>query len=352
MKFINNLQFAACLFFIGFLATSCHTKSVKSNQEVRASDSTSKHVDTMPARINYYTGFIAAHPKDANAYWNRGKLELLNKSLAPALNDLTEAVKLDSTQSDYFYSLADADFLTGHTHEARDAFQTAIRLNPKNTDAILKLAELYFYVQKYPDAIDLINQALKVSPYIAKAYFLKGMIYMENHDTAKAISSFQTAVEQDAEYYDAYIQLGLMFAKKGNPIALSYYDDAITIQPNNPEPYYDKGTFYQFGSDYDDAIKSYTELLQVDSLYKNAYYNLGVIYNINKADYATSLTYFSKAIKCDTAYFMAYYGRANCYEMLKQSDKALADYMHAYRINPKFKEAETAYEQLKAKTHK
>lgn len=359
MKFIDNLfprnpfgQFTICLFIFGFSVASCHNGSVKSNQQVKASDSASKqHNDTITPKINYYTGIIASHPNNADAYWNRGKLEILNKNLAPALSDLTKAVMLDSTKSAYFYNLADAEFLTGHTHEAKDAFLRSIRLDPKNTDAMLKLAELYLYVEKYPDAITLIDQAIKVNPYIAREYLLKGIIFIETHDTAKAISSLQTAVEQDPNYFDAYIQLGLLFANKGNPIALSYYDDAANLQPQNPEPYYDKGMFYQFGGDYDNAIKMYMELLKVDSTYEHAYYNLGVIYNEDKTDYETSLTYFTKAIQCDTAYFMAYYGRGNCYEMLKQYDNALADYAHAYRINPKFKAAEEAYKKLKSKTH-
>jgi tetratricopeptide (TPR) repeat protein len=357
MKFIHNPdsyreRFTICLFIIGFLSVSCHNSNVKLAGEIKPADSASrKPVDTVTSKINYYTGIIASQSNNANAYWNRGKLEIVNKSYPPALADLTKAVALDSTKSEYYYNLADVEFLTGHTHEARDAFATCIRLDPKNTDAILKLAELYLYVEKYDDALTLINQALKVDQYIARAYFLKGMIYIEKHDTGRAISSIQTAIEQNPDYYDAYIQVGLLFAGRGNPIALSYYDNATNLEPQNPESYYDKGMFYQFGGDYDNAIKVYQELLEVDSTYKNAYYNLGVIYNEDKMDYTTSLNYFNKAIKYDTAYYMAYYGRANSYEMLKQYPKALTDYAHAYRINPKFKEAETAYQKLKSKTH-
>jgi tetratricopeptide (TPR) repeat protein len=351
MKFIHNLQFTIVFLAFGFLAASCHTNT-SPGKGVGSADSVSKqHGDTITPKINFYTGRIASKPNDADAYWNRGKLELQTKSLGPAFADLSKAVALDTTKSDYYYTLADIEFILGRTHEARDAFETSTRLNPKNTDAILKLAELYFYVKKYDDAIDLIDQAIKVNPYLSREYFLKGMIFMEKGDTSKAISSMQTAVEQDPDYFDAYIQLGLLFAHKGNPVALTYYDDAIHLKPNNPEPYYDKGMFYQFGEDYDNAIKAYTELLQIDSTYKNAYYNLGVIYNLNKADYVKSLTYFNKAIKCDTAYFMAYFGRGNCYEMLNQTDNALADYAHAYRINPNFKDAAKAYQYLKSKKH-
>jgi tetratricopeptide (TPR) repeat protein len=365
MRFIHNSQFtiytlplAIGILAIGFLSSSCHNSNIKSGQQASAGDSVSlkgssseKHTDTITPKINYYTGRIKEKPNDADAYWNRGNLEMLTKDYGPALGDLTKAVMLDSTKSDYFYSLANVNFLTGHTHEAKDAFIISIRLNPKNTDAILKLAELYFYVKKYDDALTLIEQAIKVNPYLGHEYFLKGMIYLEKHDTAITISSLQTCVEQDPNNFDAYIELGLLFSHRGNPIALSYYEDAVNLQPQNPEPYYDKGMFYQFSGDYNDAIKTYQELLLVDSTYKKAYYNLGVIYNINKADYAASFTYFNKAIKCDSTYYMAYYGRANCYEMLNEKENALADYAHAYRINPGFKEAETAYRQLKSKTH-
>jgi len=349
---IQNSKFKILLLAIWVFSASCHNTNVKPTRNISSGDSASIHGDTITPKINFYTGRLIAHPNDADAYWNRGKLEAMNKSLGLALADLTKAVSLDSTKSDYFCSLADVEFKTGHTHEARDGFATSIRLNPKNTDAILKLAELYYFVKKYPEAMELLDQAIKVNKYIAQEYSLKALIFIDTHDTAKAISSLQTAIEQDPTNFDSYIQLGLLFANQGNPLALMYYDDAIHLQPQNPEPYYDKGMFYQFGGDYDDAIKAYTELLQVDSTYKHAYYNLGDIYNEYKTDYAKSIEYFSKAIKCDTAYSIAYYGRANSYEMLKQIDNALADYAHAYRINPKFEDAETAYKKLKSEYHK
>jgi len=357
---IQHPKFNILFLGFGFLIASCHNTNVKSNQEVKAADSASKqHGDTIADRISFYTARVNRNPNDANAYWNRGKLEALGKNLGPALGDLTKAVMIDSTKAEYFFSLADIDFATGHTHEARDAFETCIRLNPKNTEAILKLAELYFYVKKYPEAIDLIDNAIKINPYLAKEYFLKGMIFMEKRDTALAISSMKTAVEQDPKYFLAYIQLGVIFASKGNPLALNYYNTAIQLQPQNSEPYYDKGLFYQFGGDYDDALKAYGEIMQVDSVYqlpdtlcKHAYYNMGDIYFENKNDYSKSLDCFNQAIKSDTNYFMAYYGRANCYEKLNQPDKALADYAHSFNLNHSFKEAAKSYKRLKSQNHK
>ncbi len=359
MKFIHSLQ---STFYTLFLAScllalfSCHNSNIKSNQEVRAGDSATKRpVDTIPERINFYSGKLAANPNDANAYWNRGKLEMLHKELGPALGDLTKAVQLDSTKADYFLSLANIEFTIGKTHEAKDAFEVSIRLNPKNTDALLQFAELYYDVKLYDDAIDLVDKAIKINPYVAREYFQKGMIFWEKRDTSLAISSMRTAIEQDPDFFLAYIQLGIIFASTGNPIALNYFDDAKRLQPQNPEPYYDKGQFYQNGGDYDDAIKAFGEIFQLDSIYqkpdtlhKHACYNIADIYFENKKDYVNSLKYFDMAVRSDTGYFMAYYGRAYSYEKLNKIDNALADYAHAYNLNHKFREAALSYKRLKS----
>src|SRR6185369_1058886 len=147
----------------------------------------------------------------------------------------------------------------------------------KNVDAMLKLAELYFYVKKYDKSIEYINMALKINKYNAKAYFMKGMNYKEIKDTAKAISSMQTAVEQDQTYYNAYMQLGILNAAQKNPLAVQYYKNALRIQPNSTEAWYDIGKYYQDVMDWTQASEAYATLLKIDPKYKNAFYNLGVI---------------------------------------------------------------------------
>ena len=82
---------------------------------------------------------------------------------------------------------------------------------------------------------------------------MKGMNYKEIKDTAKAISSMQTAVEQDQTYYSAYIQLGILCAAQKNPLAVQYYKNAMRIQPNSTEAWYDLGKYYQDVKDWAQA---------------------------------------------------------------------------------------------------
>jgi tetratricopeptide (TPR) repeat protein len=345
--------FAKCCSLIaigGVILLSACRGGNQSQPGTSGKDSASVHeVDTISPRIEFFTKRIAANPKDADSYWKRGMLEAHIKQNSQALSDYNQAIKIDSTKADYYYTLADLDFTMGHTRDSKDAFEKCIQLDPKNTKAILKLAELYFYVKRYSDAIDNIDKTLKINPYIAKAYFMKGMIFLEEHDTSKAVSSMQTAVEQDSKYFDAYVELGLIYARKGNGAALDYFEDAINAEPNNPEGYYDKGKFYQDMMDYDNAIKTYQQLLQVNADYKFALYNLGVIYYIAKQDYKPAADYFSKAIHADSTYALAYFGRGNCYEQLKEYNKAMADFSAAMRYNPNLSAASDAMKELKDK---
>ena len=58
------------------------------------------------------------------------------------------------------------------------------------------------------------------------------MKYKDLGDTAKAISSMQTAVEQDQQYYNAYMQLGILCAAQRNKLAVDYYKNALKVIPN------------------------------------------------------------------------------------------------------------------------
>ncbi|NNM94403.1 MAG: tetratricopeptide repeat protein [Bacteroidia bacterium] len=348
---INPLTWAAIIIF--FATASCSHDNRKAQPLPPRKDSvkvSGEAPDTLTPQINKLNQLITSEPGNADLYWRRGKLEEAAKNYSPALTDYNHAIRLDSLKATYYYNLANLNFTIGQTRAAKDAYLHSIALDAKNTDALLRLSELYFYVKRYTDAFDYVNRAIKVNPYIGKAYFLKGMIYLETKDTARAISSMQTATEQDTKYYDAYIQLGLLLTRKRNRLAVDYFNSAISIDPGDREAYYDKAMFYQSAGDNEKAINAYLDLLQVDSTYKYALYNLGYLYYyLDKPDYKKAFIYFNKALQSDSNYSYAYFSRGNCYLQFDRPEKALADFDHAVRLNPGFTPASDAYRALKRK---
>src|SRR5579872_2517874 len=114
-----------------FCITACNHNNGEVKQQGQHKDSAAHVVDTIAPMLAIYSQRITSNPNDANAYWNRGKLEEAQKNLKGALADLTKAVHIDSSQADYYYSLADVDFLMGQTRAAKDMFEKCVVLNPK-----------------------------------------------------------------------------------------------------------------------------------------------------------------------------------------------------------------------------
>ena len=244
---------------IAFL-TSC--RNDKKSVDTKTADSV---MVKTPEALKQLNAQLLANPNNANLLNKRAKYYFETKDFALSIADIKKAMNIDSSKAEYYLMLSDIYFVANQTGKSKAALEKCIRLDDKNVDAIMKLAELYLYVRKYDKSIEYINMALKIDKYNAKGYFMKGMNYKELGDTSKAISSMQTAVEQDQQYYNAYIQLGLLCAAKHNPLASQYYKNALKINPRSTEAWYDLGKYEQDEENWKGAIESYTSLLKIDS---------------------------------------------------------------------------------------
>lgn len=300
--------------------------------------------DTLVQKVNSpalksINDLLRTDPNNPNLYLERGKVYLQLKDLEAAVADGERAIKIDSTKDVYYLFLTDAYFTANRTRQAKEILERCVRNIPASTEGNLKLAELYFYVKKYQESINYINNALKIDETIAKGYFLKGMCYKESGDTSLAISSFQTACEQDNEYYDAFVELGRLMALKKNPLCIQYFNSALKINPKSTEVVYMIGKFYQDNKQTKSAIEAYNKLLQMDARHKHALYNLGAIEFVLGKDKQKAIGYFTEAINSDPQYAEAYLARGICYEELKDADNAIADYKMAVQYKPNFEPA-------------
>ena len=91
------------------------------------------------------------------------------------------------------------------------------------------------------------------------------MVFWETKDTAKAISNWQTSIEQDPEYADGYCRLAThyMEAKKYD-VAEQYLRSGLRLRPNDPFLNYDMGVFLNYRNFPDSAIGFYRKALALD----------------------------------------------------------------------------------------
>ena len=234
----NDFHFKSCLTYLLMLLfiVSCKPSTEKKDN---VSDQKVKDDFTI------LNDEIASHPGNAELYFKRSQLFMQKKNVKQAFEDVSKAVSIDSSKTDYYLMLADASFKGLQIQKSIDAYKKAISLDTKNIESHMKLSELYLYIKAYSPCLSEANEALMINKNLAKAYFIKGFAYKEIADTSKALSSFQTAVEIQSDYYDAYIQLGNIEAARKHKIALQYYNNAIRLQPKSTEALYDRGLLFQ-----------------------------------------------------------------------------------------------------------
>lgn len=282
---------------------------------------------------------LLENPNDPLLYNERGYIYLKYKQTEEAMNDAKRSLRIDSTNVNSYLLEADIFFSANETHSAKDVLDKIIVKFPKNTDALLKLGELLYFVKQYELAFAKINEALKINQNLAKAYYIKGSMYKETGDTAKAVSSLETAIEQDNKNFGAFLDLGLIYANRKNPIALEYYNNALALNPQSTEVLYAKAKLFQDINKTEEAIAIYNEIIKIDPLYKNAFYNIGAIELDLKKDINKALEYFTKAINADPKYAEAYYARGVCYQILKDKNNAYSDFNMCLQLKPNFEPA-------------
>lgn len=282
---------------------------------------------------------ILDSPDDANLYNERAKIYLQFNQLEEAINDTKRALRIDTTNAAFYLTEADIFFAGNETRNAKDVLELVVKKFPENTDGLLKLGELYYFVKQYENAFAKINQALKINENLAKGYYLKGNIYKEVGDTGKAISSLETAIEQDNKNYGAFLDLGLIYGAKKNNLAFEYYENALRLNPTSTEVLYAKAKLFQDLGQIKEAVAVYELILKNNPKHVFSMYNLGAIeFGINK-NTQKAIEYFTKAINADPKYTEAYFARGACYQELKDRDNASADFNMCLQLTPNYEPA-------------
>lgn len=291
---------------------------------------------------------VKENPANPMYYNDRAAYYLKKNELELAYKDIALGFSIDSTNMPLFSTLADYHLLKREPGLAKSALEKALKINPKSVMTHIKLGELYYIVRKYEQAFSSINEGLQINKYYSDGYFWKGMIYKDKGDTAKALSNFQTTVEQDPDNYKAYIQMGVLCLPSLKKEALDHFTAAIRVNPNSTEAYYGRAYYYQLMKQNDKSMKDYLQVVQIDSTYSSAYYNLGILY-YEKNSIDTAHANFTKAITFNPKYAEAYYMRGLCAESKLNADGALADFEFAVNVKPNYQLALEGIKRVKRK---
>lgn len=293
-----------------------------------------------PTRVlDSLSALVKADSLNPGLRFQRASAALSAKNLNLAFSDIVMACSLDSNRVDFLLLKADISLMANRSRLSKQALERILILEPDNREALMKLAELFFLVSEYKKALSCLDKLQSKNPRDAEAFFLRGMIYRDARDSAKAVAAWQSAVDIDQKHYDAYLQLGILLSAKKDPLAIQYLDNAINIRPASTEAMYAKGMFFQGIDSVRLALRVYDNILAVDSLHRSALYNSGYLNFTSLKDFRTATVFFAKCIRFYPKDVDALYMRGLAFEQLGEYMKANRDYSAALEYNPAYEKA-------------
>lgn len=282
---------------------------------------------------------ILANPESPNGYYKRAEYYKYNYKFSQAIDDINRAIKLAPDAASLQYAKAEILYAYGlstsdisYLDEAKIYLGYTLDMDSSYTDALLLMAEFEIAESDTIAAMKNVNKAMRLNDKLPRPYYVKGKIYESLGNFKLAESSYQTAIEMDANYYEAMIQLGWLYAQRQNDLALTYYNSAIAIRPNSLEAHRNKGLYNHFSGNYVEARQSFFKMLEIDSSFEEAYFNLGNTYiGVYRDDYPEytrdtiverAIEYFQKAIDLNPNYIQALYNMGLGYQIKGEKEKA------------------------------
>jgi tetratricopeptide (TPR) repeat protein len=243
---------------------------------------TKKPVTTIDQLIKLYPDSVGVLVKHGNVMMERYRWDL-------ALQDGAKAYRLAPKNIDarFLYAAAlnnQPERTAQDVLLAQEHFKFILSKQAKNTRVLVAMATTFWYMKDDAEAFKYINTALRIDKKYRDAYVLKGTIYRQLGKTDLAVSSYQTAIDQDKDFYEAYFMIGEIYLGEENPLAIDYYRSAVELQPNNIDFMYSLAYSLQlFGQKqnnvayFDEALQTYRIMNKKDPKFAISNFQMGYI---------------------------------------------------------------------------
>jgi len=267
------LLIVAVIFGIGFLP-GCKPFSEKQSVKDGIPVDCTLSIPSL-SEVNRY---ILQDPANASLFRIRSQILLDSSRFTEALSDAKRALSLNPEDQYNFVVVGKAHRGLGHIDSALSACATAEKNGFADPDNYMLMGDLYLIIRQYKKSLEYLNKALKMAPFEPRIYFLKGMVFWETRDTAKALSNWQTSIEQDASYADGYCRLASFYMEAQKyGVAEQYLRSGLRLRPGDAFLNYDMGVFLNYRNFPDSAADFYEKALRLDPRLTPARINLGIL---------------------------------------------------------------------------
>lgn len=236
---------------------------------------------------------FSINPKASKIYYNRALVYIDLKKFDLALADCKQGMLLDP-QNTAFLALLGTIYLEMHNpEEAVVEFNRAIKLNSRDAELYISRAEFYLKMRRYNEALRDCDHAIGLDRSIKHiAEKLKGLIFMSWGRYLDAIHSFNKALVDTPLCQECLELMGKTFH------IMSSKTEQVTINRDNLNP---EGTTLEdqnVSVDYEEVIKFYDHLIELNSTDTKSLANRGEVFWI-RGETKKGLVDYKRAIELD-----------------------------------------------------
>lgn len=281
--------------------------------------------------------FHFAKKNTFEAFYNSGIDSFNRKDYEKAIKFFKQALEQEHVRPQVYYNI-------GLTYQSMNDYDLAVvsykkflEANPEDYDGLYNIALAYFKLGNYPKAIEYFKRCLETKSEedvikalviahlsnneIQEAYDLAFSVLNTRKDGLdlfyqlakifenknvngkdftlidKAIVMYLKIIEHNSKYFDAYLQISICFAKKGEwEMSVEFCNKALEMKPDSYEANNQMGLVHYCSGEVKKAINFYETAMKLkpDGDYK-VYSNLAYAYEkVNKYDKAINI--FTKMI--------------------------------------------------------
>jgi tetratricopeptide (TPR) repeat protein len=184
------------------------------------------------AIINYDEA-IRLNPKDARAFYYRGRAYNTKENFDLAIVNFSDAIRLDPKDARCFGWRGRAYVMKGHYDQAIADCDEAIKLNSKDASSFVWRGKAYVVKGQHDRAISDYDEAIRLDPKDAVAFWSRSLAYYHKGDHDRAIADCNEAIRLNPKDAGAVCSRGMAYEKKGQfELAITDYDEAVRLNPN------------------------------------------------------------------------------------------------------------------------
>lgn len=285
---------------------------------------------------------FALVPKDdseilAQCYATRAQiLTNIDNGISSAINDYSEALKIDSTYIFALYGRGLSYLKANELEKAYIDFVTLQSIDVTNINSYLGMANVLYLQEKWDETIDKLSKALEYSQSIdeySAIYQNRAACYIAKNDFTRAINDYLAIFEKGNNDTSTLVSFISMYPESKDMV-ISKLMILSNKYPDSPDWLIYLGDIYRASSDIKKALKSYKEAedkgLEVDlnGRISDCFYDIG--------DYIKAYKYIEKAANFDPNNYEIEIKRADIlYQMGRPSD-AISIMNKVVQLEPEF----------------